>query len=86
MKPKSGTRSARLVIDAQLKVRNMSHGCGDYDATTNVSPCGKQANLCTNPPGESGVYLAEDLKTLDGRRILPLTDRMYERLSEQVKK
>ncbi len=86
VKPKSGARSARLVIDAQLKVRNMSHGCGDYDATTNTWPCGKQANLCTNPLGESGFYLAEDLKTPDGRRILPLTDRMYERLSEQVKK
>lgn len=86
LKRKRDGKPHHLVIDRQLLHESASHGCDSYDAKSGTWVCGQPANECPQRLSEPRFVLAEDLKTADGDRALPLTDRMYKVLREHVKR
>lgn len=86
LKRKKDGKPHHLIIDRQLLHESASHGCESYDAKTGMWACGLPSNHCPERLTEPRFVLAEDLKTADGDRALPLTDRMYKVLREHVKR
>jgi hypothetical protein len=84
LKRKRDGKPHHLVIDRQLLHESASHGCESFDAKTGKWACGHSANKCPQRLSEPRFVLTEDLKTADGDRALPLTDRMYKVLREHV--
>lgn len=84
LKRKRDGKPHHLIIDRQLLHESASHGCESYDAKTGSWACGHSANNCPQRLSEPRFVLAEDLKTADGDRALPLTDRMYKVLRAHV--
>lgn len=75
-------RGALLMIRQQLVYETADHGCG-FDGKGKWA-CGRSSANCPERIGEAGFRLAEELKTAEGDRALPLTDRMYKVLQEHV--
>lgn len=84
LKERRGNRGPLLEIDHQLVYETADHGCG-YDNKGEWA-CGDKSDVCPDRVGVAGFRLAEELKTSEGHRALPLTDRMYDVLHTHKKR
>lgn len=84
LKRKKDGKPHHVVIDRQLLHESASHGCESYDAKTGRWVCGTSANKCPQRLNDPRFVLSENLKTAEGDRALPLTDRMYKVLRAHV--